>query len=469
MNKIIGRLRSDERGFGVISAVIVGFVVTAGAVTMLSLAVHQNEGSAQERDRERAFAAAEAAVNQAMSTMSFDPRRCPGIGAEPVRTGTLPGGGEYEFRFIEPEPMFSCSNPLTVDRYIVAKGWSGPKAAPQTQRRQVEQQIKLKPLDGFKYALFAAPGGITAGNNFTVNGDVYSEQDLAIAEQSKVFGSVTGQQLVSVDNNSIVSGDIWARGDVSLLGAGSLVQGDVKSSGGKKLDASGNVLATWAGNVSNVGAIEKKAIAPGAITGTGKFGGKVTTAVDAPPKQTLPVFDPMSVPYTNIHTSPGAFNTYFGSNTTSFAGLHRVDGTNGRVHFDRSVKVKSGATSMVVASAPVWIARDIDATAAGTATLAVISTAVSAPGDTVPSILLSNQQKFPPNTLVVLYAPNGCVEFRNLKQFTGVVYAKCLKMDQNFTITYKEPPPLSGFDWTTSSATHFQIEAYTFREVRFQP
>ena len=75
----------------------------------------------------------------------------------------------------------------------------------------------------------------------------------------------------------------------------------------------------------------------------------------------------------------------------------------------------------------------------------------------------------PPNASIVLFAPNGCIEFRNLKQFTGTVYAKCLKMDQNFTISYLEPPALPGFNWSVAATTRFDIEAYTFREVRFQP
>ncbi|MDQ3384884.1 MAG: hypothetical protein M3503_02555 [Actinomycetota bacterium] len=469
MKRSIERLRHEEDGFGIVVAIIVGLVLTAGGITMLSLAVHQSEGSAQERDRERAFAAAEAAVNEAMSMMSYDPRRCPGVGGEPVRTGSLPGGGEYEFSFVVPEARFSCSDPLTVDRYIVAKAWAPSRTAPRAQRRQVEQQIKLKPLDGFKYALFAAPGGITSGNNMTVNGDVYADQDLLIAQQSKVFGSVTGQQLVSVDNNSIVSGDLWARGNIALLGAGSLVQGDAKSSGGEKVDTTGAVVGAYAGNISNLGSIEKKAIATGTISGTGKFGSKVTTTVSPPPRQALPAFDTTAVPYTMVHSSPTAFNGFFSNATSSFSGLHRVNGSSGTATFDKAFKVLSDSTSMVVADGPVLLSRDVEATSQGTATLAIVSKAVSAPGDAVPSILLSNQQKFPPNMLVVLYAPNGCVEFRNLKQFTGVVYAKCLKLDQNFTITYKEPPPLAGFDWTTASATHFEIEAYTFREVRFQP
>lgn len=469
MSTWIERLHRDEGGFGVISAVIVGFVVTAGAITMLSLSVHQNEASAQERDRERAFAAAEAAISEAMNMMSFDAAVCPGLNGEPVATGSLPGGGEYEFQFVAPEARFACSNPLSVDRYIVARAWAPSRTAPQAQRRQVEQQIKLKPLGGFKYALFASPGGIVSGNNMTVNGDIYSALDLAIAQQSKVFGDVTGQQLVSVDNNSIVSGDIWARGDVTLTSAGSLVQGDVKTSGGDKIDTSGNVIGTYAGNISNTGTIEKKALAPGSITGTEPKGGKVIGPVKAPPRRALPDFDPTLVPYNMTHASATDFYDHWLLNRTDFSGVHRVFGSGAVLFEPFSTTTRSDQTTMVVADGPIQLSRDVKATGAGVATFVLISTAVSTETSLIPSILLSNLQKFPPNASIVLFAPNGCIEFRNLKQFTGTVYAKCLKMDNNFTITYLEPPPLPGFDWSVAASTRFLIESYTFREVAFQP
>lgn len=475
------RLR-DEGGFGVIAAVIVGFVVITGGITMLSLAVHQSEGSAKERDRERAFAAAEAAVNDAMSMMSFDPQNCPGLDARPPKRVIVPGEYEYEVTFVLPvdatyptgNPAFACSDNTTLDRYIVARAWVPSEAAPQAQRRQVEQQIRLKPLDGFEYALFAAPGGVSAGQRLKVNGDIYADHDLVLEQHTDVFGDVIGQQKVTVANNTTIAGDLWTLGDTSLDGVASLVQGDVKSSGGpvRNTDSTDVVpAATYAGNIVNKGTIDKKAISPAAITGTGTFGGgKVTSNVDQPPRRSLPTFDPNppAVTYDNTYSDDAAFEAM--ANGTDFAGTYRVtDGDT--VNLDRTPKfrVVGGQRGMLVAAGPIQLSTDLTSTTSATGTFVLVSLATSNETSATPSILLSQQQTFPPNVNVVLFAPNGCVKFENLKEFSGVVYAKCLLVGNQFTLTYQDPGTIPGFDWTAASATRFEIEAYTFREVRFQP
>lgn len=463
---------AEEGGFGVIVAVIVGFVVLTGGITMLTLSLDQSEDSAQERDRERAFAAAEAGVNAAINLMTVDPSNCPGLDGRPVLAGTLPGGGEYEVTFTAPEPRFACTTPANVDRYIVARGWAPTKDAPQGQRRQVEQQIKLKPLDGFDYALFAAPGGITAGQRVRINGDLYADHDLVLEQHTDVFGDLYGHQSVRLRNNTTVAGDLWTLGDSFQEGANSLVQGDVKSSGGPKRDTAGNPVAgTWAGNITNTGTIDKKAIAPGAITGTGTFrGGKVSSPISPPPRRSLPTFDPAAVTYDTTYTSDASFESARdGSSSPALAGSFRVTGT-GTVDLDRKPKISlaGGETTMVVANGPIRVTSDISSTTSTPTTLILVSLASSTP-TTTPSILLSQQQTLPANVTIVLFAPNGCVKFENQKSFAGVVYARCLDVSNQFTLDYRDPGTVPGVNWTASSATHFAIEAYTFREVAFQP
>jgi hypothetical protein len=453
---------TDDSGIGVISAVIVGLVVFTSGATWISMAMHQGSGSAGDRDRERAFGAAEAAVHQAMSQMSFNPTSCP-TKASPV-TGQVNG---VSYRWWIDQTQYSCAQVDEPNRYIVAQGWvgAGPNA-PGAKRRQVEQQIKLKPLDGFKYALFASPGGISASQKMDLEGDVYSAEDFTLANNSNIKnGGIVGQQGVTI-NGSKIDKDIWSVGDIKMAATGGHVLGDVKTSGGPKLGG-----GTFAGDISAVGTIEKKAIAPGTIALGGTIkGGRVKSAVTPPPKQTMPAFDPLAVTYSQpTWTTAKAFNDHLTANRTNFTGIHRVTntGTNEVLLSGNPHWTVGGELVMVVADGLIRFAGDLKSTnvpAGGKLTLAVISLSGS---DN--AIRLTNQQTFPSDVSVLLFAPNGCVNFENLKTFSGAVYAKCITSNNQMNLTYLQPTTIPGVDWTTSSATRFEIEAHVFREVVFQP
>ena len=67
---------------------------------------------------------------------------------------------------------------------------------------------------------------------------------------------------------------------------------------------------------------------------------------------------------------------------------------------------------------------------------------------------------------MVLFAPYAGVSFKNLKHFSGTVYASSIQLDQQFQLTF-EPVEVPGFEFGVSSSTHFQIEAGSFKEVPF--
>ncbi|MEY2565587.1 MAG: hypothetical protein QOE35_116 [Actinomycetota bacterium] len=469
---IAGRVRRDERGIGVVTALMVTLIVFATGAMWAQQAVHQAEGSGVERAREQALAAAEAGLNSAMSKLA----QSPGCSATPV-AGTVPGVGDWEYTIpatILSQPGFSCSSPTEYRRYIVAQGWSPSKTAARSQKRQLEQQVDLVATDGFRYALFAANGGITGANQITVRGDAYSRSNVTIANNSTVTGSLTSMGTVTLNNSTLISGKVWANGavDVNTSGSGSGVNGDVWTS---------------VGNI-NVGSyIGSNAQAAGSITGGGTVVGTKTpnSPAPTPPALDLPTFTWAASNYSSpsywtgatYATAASGFQSYFNAHDTGFSGVHRITACGSpytaytcgtpTADIDFNEKWTMGGDTTVVADGPVTLSRDITA---GTGSLVIVSeypgTPCTTPGPSCDAIKLSNNWSIPSTVKVLIFAQNGCVDVSNLKTFVGTVYARCINLDNNFDLTYY-PMSANGFDWSTATSTHFTIQARTFREVPF--
>jgi hypothetical protein len=470
----IHRVRRDERGVTVILALMVTLIVFATGAMWVQQTVHQTEGSGVERSREQALAAAEAGLNAAMSRLSQD-RTCPT--AQTWQQGTLPGVGDWEYSFpAVGDPRYvDCSNPTEYRRYIIARGWSPSKTATRVQHRQLEQQIDLVATDGFRYALFAANGGISGANQITVRGDAYSRSDVTIDNNSTVTGNLTSYGGVTLQNSTLITGKVWANGAVDVdttSGNGSGVNGDVWTSVGDV-----NVGSHVGGNVQ----------AAGSITGSGTVDGTKTpnSPAPVPPALTLPTYTWASSNFASptiwappTYSNPASsFQTYFNANDLSFGGAHRITSCGSpyssytctpsvsQVSFNEKWNMASDTT--VVSDGPIELSRDINS---GTGNLVIVSnypgTPCTTPGTACDAVILSNNWSIPSTVKVLIFAQNGCVDVSNLKTFVGAIYARCIKLDNNFDLTYYPVAP-PGFDWTTATSTHYTVQARSFREVPF--
>jgi hypothetical protein len=430
--------------------------------------IHQVESSGEERAREQALVAAEAALNAAMSRLAQN-TTCPAT----VTSGTLAGVGEWEYFFPQAgdSRYIDCTNASETRRYIIARGYAPSKANPEN-RRQLEQQIDLVATDGFRYALFASTGSIASANHVTVRGDVYSRSATTIANNSTITGSLTSFGPVTLTGSTLVTGRVWANGavDVNTAGTGSGVQGDVWTSSGNV-----NVVSYVGGNVQ----------AAGSITGSGTVAGTKTpnSPAPTPPDLSLPTFTWASGNYSSptiwgpSYTNPASsFQAHFDSNTNSFGGAHRITkcgapysnhscATVDEVELDTKWNMSSDTT--IVTDGPIDISRDIGT---GTGNLVIVSnypgTSCTTPGTSCNAITLTNNWTIPSSVKVLLFAQNGCVDVSNLKTFVGAIYAKCIDLDNQFDLTYYPVAP-AGFDWSSHSSTHYTIQARSFREVPF--
>lgn len=442
------RRLADERGTGVVTALSISLAVFALGSVWVSVAVHQVESSAHERRREQAVNAAEAGINLALSQLAGD--------HDWAGTGTVvelgDDTGEFEVTVVPVDPL----DPDDLDRYIVAKGYAPSKTADRRAARQLEQQVELIPTDGFSFALFASPGGIVGENNSTITGDVYSAEDVELAQFAKVFGDITSVGAVTTSNNSTVGGKIHAGTDVVLQNSQTTVQGDVWAGG----------FTAGAPNATIGGAVSGNVQARGTVTVTGSVAGSVVQNSPPPAPIVLdqPVFtwDAANYPTASTWTEAATFQSYWSANKDNFSGAHRItvaDTTANKILLDSRWTMTGDVT--LVSDAPISLTRDVVNGAGADVVLTIISLS-----NLDPAIELSNNVTIPSSIKILLYAPNGVVDFSQLKDFHGVVYGEEIRLSQQFSLSYS-PPEVPGFAWDASSATHFDVELRTFREVEF--
>lgn len=437
--RLTGRFRSED-GMSLVLSMTVAFVVFALGGVWLGIGTHQVSITGRDKLRDQARNAAEAGLNAAMSALSAD------VGFTGSSVAAL-GGAEFEVSVL----------PVSVDpddprRYIVARGYAPTKAHPRRVARRLEQQVELIPTDGFRFALFSSPGGITGANRMTVNGDIYATGDFALSNQATVTGSVTSLGSVTTSNNSTIAGDVHAAGDVTLNNSQTTVLGNVYAGG----------------DVTITGHVKGNVQAGGTISGGTVDGSRAQNSPPVPPAdQTLPTYtwDPANYSAVWNWATPSDFQTYWSANKSAFSGAHRVScPAPCSTVIDLGSKWTVTGDTTIVADGPISLSRDMANATAGEVSLAIVS--LAADNGATPAVSMSNNVALPDDVKVVFYAPNGTVKFSNLKHFTGTVYAAAIALDQDFTLTF-QPVSLPGLNFGLASSTHFSIQAGVFKEVPF--
>lgn len=455
MFEALRRVHDDERGAGIVTALMITLTIFALGATWTQIATHQVEASSFERQREQALNVAEAGVNAAISTLAADFDWAGTTQPVPLADGT----GEYEIEVTPVDP----NDPNDLDRYIVARAYAPSKSAIRHATRQVEQQVVLDPMDGFNHALFASPGGIVGDNDSTIRGDVYSAGDLTVANSARVFGDVTAVGGITTLNNVTVGGNIWAGMAATIDNTETTIEGDVwsGSNAGEGVDLTGTIL----GDVQTGGTLT--------ISGDGAVEGIVSENNPPPAPQTLtqPTFtwDPNNYSTAHSWTSAANFMDHWSTNKDTFSGHHRVGGgddSSNKITLDKEWTMTGDVT--LVTEGPITLSRNIlNGTSDANGDPEELILTIITDSNREPALLLSNDMELPPSIKVLLFAPTGLIDFSQLKHFHGVVYGESIHLSQDFSLTY-DPPDVPGFTWDASSAVHFDVDVSVFREVPFE-
>jgi cytoskeletal protein CcmA (bactofilin family) len=445
MARLLSGLRrraASESGMAMVLSMSIAFVVfTLGAV-WIGLGTHQINATGREKLRDQARSAAEAGINVAMSRLSAD-AWVTGVNLTSI------DGGQFEVTVLPVvDPLIDPTDPR---RYIVSRGYAPDKDHPNRMARRLEQQVDLSPTDGFRYALFSYPGGITGANYMTVNGDVYASGDLTMANNSTVTGSVSALGSITTSNNTTIAGDVHAADNVTLDNVQTTVLGNVY--------AGGNVTMTGhvRGNVQAGGTI---------IGGTVDGSRSENSPPPPPPTQILPTFtwDPANYPSVSSYATSAGFQAYWSANRNSFSGAHRIScgALCGTLDFNNKWTLTGDTT--IYTDGPISLSKDIANGSGSLITLTIVSDAADV-GST-PAVSMSNNVTLPDNIRVVFFAKNGTVKFTQLKHFTGTVYAKSIALSQQFTLTFRPVTP-PGFDFGLTASSHYLVTAGAFKEVPF--
>ncbi|MFA5785530.1 MAG: hypothetical protein WDA71_00855 [Actinomycetota bacterium] len=300
----VRRAHEDERGIAVITAVIVLFVLSLLVATILATGTHLHTSTVRQVHWNQALAVAEAGLNEAVFQLNQDPT-WPGTtpankpcDSDPNKWIAVPGGS-YCVAVTHDTPHLGWKTLVASGRSKTAYGMVGRKI------REV-----LAPPPSFKYAIFSNTtldvGGST---NCVVTGDIYSVDNMTLANSCKVEGSVMVYRgNLTAGNNVTISRDSWTGGDASGGGdqvlAGNVVVGGNATAGEADCTSAGG----WS-DIGNSGATVKgDARASGSITvkveGAKNVQNKHDPCASQPPKVSLPVFSP-SVMYQsgmNTHT-----------------------------------------------------------------------------------------------------------------------------------------------------------------------
>jgi cytoskeletal protein CcmA (bactofilin family) len=217
----------DERGVAMVTALLVTMVVLTLSIAVVGLSLHNTSGSSSDRKRVQAIAAAEAGIDAYFSAMqtSTGSGTCDPMDAD---LPTTPAAHYHVtitlYKDWPPTPAGALPCPPNADPLgvqVVSKGTAVTTTSGVAVSRTMETQIRLTPVYGGLGQAIFSDQVLNFQNQFTLNGhlgndgDVYTNGNFALANNTSIAGSVYAQGSASI-GQGIVKKDVWARNAVSL-------------------------------------------------------------------------------------------------------------------------------------------------------------------------------------------------------------------------------------------------------------
>ncbi len=357
MRGLPGRLMHQDDGMGIAAALAVAVVIFILGATWYSVSVHELEEVGYDRHLTTAVNVAEAGAREAMyllasndggfrdaadggqATTGVSGTTCVLNTLETVVDGATEVQGEY---WVRATPL-----PATRQYLIESWGWAPGHLAQQAVSKKVVIQVELIPVGGgFYYALFAADGGLTAGNRKEIYGDAYSGDNLAIGNFTRVFandggGPGTGQMFVYRDLLISSGANVDISGEVK-------VNGFVVDNKGSAFGTAGNDLiilndttlspltkSTFKKNKASVGSNLQVQGPSSSVTDPPSAAGYIWNAAGIPPvpQIQLPSFAWVSGAYAAkglteyTYNTWAEFDTWYTANDSALTGAHYVKDT----------------------------------------------------------------------------------------------------------------------------------------------
>jgi Tfp pilus assembly protein PilX len=492
------RLKRDERGVALITALMVTFVIAALALMVVQLSMHNVDQSNYDRKRVQSVNASEAGVDYTWNTieqsnpatLAANYNTTTHVGTYTGTLGTGPGTASFTstVKYYDTNGTLMTTAP-TQNVYPANALITSVGTTNGTVNRTVQSYVKLTPIrQAIQSAVLINGSGTTSfGNNFTINGDQGTDADihieygnLSISNQPNIYGNVyvsgtncttanaTTCGTLSVANNNVIHGNAWSWGSMTLQQNNqSTVLGNAQSS---------------AANIAGSGVIGGNATAATTIASSLHVSGsKYPTSPTSqhPPAVTFPnvCWDTVgtscngvsseyaSAGYT-IVTYSGATactdaqnaltSTHYTANTVVriAATCDITIGNNKTVTFDKNLVVFTNG-GVVMQQQNNWNGQNNNTLAFITGYQSGMTTSCSSNSY---NITTSNYSNFN-NVYVSFYTP-CTLTIANLNSFSGQILGGDVNLSGNFTLNYK-PVLLPGL----GKIVGFQQDVVYEREV----
>jgi type II secretory pathway pseudopilin PulG len=233
----------DESGIAMITALLVSLVVLSLSVAVVGLSLHNTNQSSQDRKRTQAIHAAEAGIDAYF--LSLTTASGAAMCSPTLYDGNLPStpGASYDLTITlystwppADGTQISCVDPLSatpLGAQVISKG-TAVTGSSIAVSRTMETEVKLTPVyKGLGQAIFSHTllnllNQLTLNGNVSNDGDVYTNGNFSLANNTSISGSVYAQGGANI-GQGIVKQDVWAKNAVSLT-SGIAVFGNTTSS-----------------------------------------------------------------------------------------------------------------------------------------------------------------------------------------------------------------------------------------------
>jgi hypothetical protein len=432
------RVRRDEQGMAMITAIMVIMITAALAVIVLNTGQHSQQTARRGRNWDDALQTADGGVQRAIAYLQST-----NGGVPPTLTGTTDSGA-----------YTTTVTYLGRNRYqIDSSGTTGGNIKGLTATRTI--RVVMGPPKSFRYALFSLTDVDTKNNNY-VTGSVWANGSVTVYGGDTITGNAwAATGWLSMGTNSTIGQDAAtggydpSSGQAMTLANGAHIGGKATASSSTPScadDPSGTKYI-----INDGGSISGTTMTWGTKTGSGTTGTLFThVCTSAPATKPIPTFtyNPLNYnPAPMEFASPAAFSSWLSTHHANLSGTYLIHGGDANNPVDINGVSIGGDTTIIAESAPIDAFGGVGVSAQNTSDKVLVLVSYYQPavgavctnnGGNPADCAIGIKNNFQPNdnTATLIYAPNGPCAFKNNADFDGAVYCKNIVLKNNMNLTY---------------------------------
>jgi hypothetical protein len=475
---MLRRLRRDERGVALVTAMLVVFVITILATVVIDQSIHNSTQSAYDRKRLQSVDASEAGLNYFYNYMERTAAQSLTSTFPAQSVGSAPGTSSFTITptWYGCQGLLStqtCVPPFSDTYYPRSVKLRSTGTTNGTTTRKMETYIVVNPtFGGFDGAVLSGTS-TTLVNSFTISGNNGNDGDITVnCDTTCNMTASSGNQtikgnLYAPKGNLVIGtqvhiyGNVWANGSVTVNHPNAQIDGDVISSTSSVAVTSGHVngKGTYCTTIAGAANIQS---------------GTVQQCQGAPPAQSFPhvTYDDTVAPAADAKWTTGCSGSpvtncyqlkqFTGSGSTPCTNARSyVEGT-GAGTFQGGSGVPSPYTGVIVRilsscsfdvsnNANITVGKDLAIISDGPITLSQRSTWTASGGNRKlhlivpwpktcvsgnPGVSVGNNTGFSSTLSVGIYTPCTAT-MSNQNAFYGQVVGGLVSISNNWSMIYR--------------------------------